>query len=350
MNRNQNQLIARLPDALLPWYEKNARKLPWRETKHPYAVWLSEIMLQQTRVEAVKQYYARFLETYPTIEALAQANEATLMKLWEGLGYYSRARNLQKAASVIMEQFGGVFPTQYDAILSLPGIGAYTAGAISSICFGLPTPAVDGNVLRVVSRICEIDETLTSAPFKKDVHEALLAVYPKEAPGDFTQALMELGATVCLPNGAPLCDCCPASEFCRSNLHGTQKKYPPKAEKKPRRKEYLTVFLLQCGEYFAVNKRPASGLLRGLWEFPNTKGLLCKEDAAAYLEQKGVKPKDILLSVLRNHIFTHVEWTMNGYLFTCDAMPECFTWVTGEQLFNEIALPTAFKQFAELLP
>lgn len=350
MNQNQTRLIAKTPDVLLPWYAENARQLPWRKNKDPYRVWLSEIMLQQTRVEAVKQYYVRFLEVYPSVADLAEAEEATLMKLWEGLGYYSRARNLKKAAVMIMKEHGGIFPTQYNEILSLPGIGAYTAGAISSISFDLPTPAVDGNVLRVISRICEINEPLTSTSFKKDVHEALSSVYPKDKPGEFTQALMELGATVCLPNGTPLCHSCPAADFCRSNLHGTQKKYPPKAAKKPRRKEDLTVFLLTCGDYIAINQRPASGLLRGMWEFPNTKGLLGKEDAASFLTENNVKPKDILLSVSRNHIFTHVEWTMKGYLFTCDSMPDCFTWVTKEQLFHDIALPTAFKQFAELLP
>lgn len=349
MNQDQIKRIASLPEALLPWYRVHARKLPWRETKDPYHVWLSEIMLQQTRVEAVKQYYTRFLETLPTIRSLADADEALLLKLWEGLGYYSRVRNLQKAAKTILETHGGKFPTDYQDILALPGIGAYTAGAIASICFGQPTPAVDGNVLRVLSRLLGVEEPITSAGFKKKANTALREIYPKDATGDFTQALMELGATVCVPNGAPRCDVCPASAFCVAKAQERQKELPPKPVKKARRKESLTVFLITCGEYVAVCKRPNQGLLRGMWEFPNVAGKCTKEQATKALLKWGIVPTDIVKSVSRGHIFTHVEWNMTGYHFLSQNMPDTLTWVTKEQLDKEIALPTAFKQFTEVL-
>ncbi len=349
MNPEQNRLIAALPGALLPWYKAHARSLPWRETEEPYPVWLSEIMLQQTRVEAVRHYYARFLEHLPTISTLANADESLLYKLWEGLGYYTRVRNLKKAAEIIMKIHGGQFPPNYVDILALPGIGEYTAGAISSICFHLPTPAVDGNVLRVISRICNVNEPITSPAFKKDVNRTLAQHYPTDNPGDFTQALMELGATVCVPNGAPLCDICPVADICMAKKQNLQDSLPPKPEKKPRRKETLTVFLLTAGDHVAICKRPESGLLRGMWEFPNADGALSKKEAVAYLKSRNVMPKDIIKSVSREHIFTHVEWRMKGYHFSCETMPDCFTWVTKEQLFQEYALPTAFRQFAELL-
>ena len=347
MNQKQQKIINRLPEALVPWYQKNARELPWRKTKEPYAVWLSEIMLQQTRVEAVKGYYDRFLTALPTIQDLADAEESLLLKLWEGLGYYSRVRNLQKAAKTVTEEFGGVFPADYNSILSLSGIGAYTAGAISSICFGIPVPAVDGNVLRVVSRLCEIPESITSASFKKDTTASLAKIYPKHCPGDFTQALMELGATVCVPNGTPACDRCPAAEFCLAKQHGKQKEFPVKPLKKPRRKEKLTVFILQCGSFVALHKRPDKGLLRGLWEFHNISGKRSKDEAVSFLLSQGITPKDIKGVVSRGHIFTHVEWDMTGYYFTCKNKSDAYTWVTKEQMEHEFALPTAFRQFAE---
>lgn len=350
MNQEKQKLLARLPKVLLPWYETSARPLPWRETKDPYRVWLSEIMLQQTRVEAVKQYYTRFLEALPTIEALAAAEESLLLKLWEGLGYYSRARNLQKAAQRIMNEHGGVFPTQYKDILALPGIGAYTAGAVSSICFDRPTPAVDGNVLRVVSRITELFEPVSTPAVKKDITESLAEIYPKTRCGDFTQSLMELGATVCVPNGAPACGICPAARFCLAHKNNTESRLPLRPEKKARKCENRTVFLLLCGEHIAILKRPETGLLAGLWEFPNVLGALSKEKAVTALKQWDIVPSGILQSVSRKHIFTHVEWNMTGYYFTCDRMPDTLTWVTLRELETEIALPTAFKQFCALLP
>lgn len=349
MDQEKKERIACLAGALLPWYEKNARALPWRETREPYHVWLSEIMLQQTRVEAVKQYYIRFLEALPTIAALAAAPDAQLFKLWEGLGYYTRARNLKKAAGIIIEKFGGTFPRDYKDILSLPGIGEYTAGAVASICFDLPTPAVDGNVLRVVTRVTELFVPISTPAVKREITEALAVSYPKENCGTFTQSLMELGATVCVPNGTPNCCVCPASTFCKAFQNGTQDALPLRPEKKPRKKECRTVFVLQNEEKIAVRKRPSEGLLAGMWEFPNVLGSLSKDEAASILEKWGLIPSDILQSVQRKHIFTHIEWDMECYYFTVKNTNESFCWVTRDRLFSEIALPSAFRLFCEYI-
>ena len=254
---------------LLQWYGDNARDLPWRKTADPYRIWVSEIMLQQTRVAAVMGYYERFLAAFPTVRDLAQAPEERLTKLWQGLGYYSRARNLQKAARQIEEQFGGAFPAEYDAILSLAGVGEYTAGAVASIAFGIAVPAVDGNVLRVVTRILGDRSDITRPAVRQEVRRLLLRVIPKNAPGAFNQALMELGATVCLPNGAPLCENCPVRELCLARAEDAAAEIPVKTPKKARRVEERTVYLLFYRGRVALRRRPERGLLAGLWEYPN---------------------------------------------------------------------------------
>ena len=254
---------------LLEWFRDHHRILPWRSDPTPYHVWVSEIMLQQTRVAAVLGYYRRFMEALPTVSDLAQVDEDQLLKLWQGLGYYNRARNLQKAARQVMEQFGGQFPSSYADLLSLAGVGDYTAGAIASIAFGLPEPAVDGNVLRVVTRVTGDPSDISQAATKKAVRAALAEVMPLDAPGDFNQALMELGALVCLPNGAPDCAHCPARGFCAAHLEGKTDVIPVKGAKKPRKMEERTVYLLFHGGQVALRRRPAKGLLAGLWEFPN---------------------------------------------------------------------------------
>ena len=336
----------KLPGALLPWYEENKRELPWRQDCQPYHIWLSEIMLQQTRVEAVKGYYTRFLDALPTIEELAQADDELLHKLWEGLGYYSRVRNLKKAAQMIMEQHGGVFPTDYETVLALPGIGAYTAGAICSIAFGQKKAAVDGNVLRVISRITENDTPIDSPVYKKEVQTALEAVYP-QAAGAFTQALMELGATICGPNWKPRCGECPCREFCGGYLHGTAEQYPVKKPKATRRTEERTVFILCCDGRYALEKRSNSGLLAGLWQFPNTVGTLEPEAAIFWLERSGIRVRDILRQTEKKHIFTHIQWNMRGiYMNTADTNDK-FVWMTAEEIEEKAALPTAFRQFWE---
>ena len=337
-------IFPRLPGALLPWYAENKRTLPWRADKEPYHIWLSEIMLQQTRVEAVKDYYTRFLEALPTIASLCQADDDLLHKLWEGLGYYSRVRNLKKAAQQIQTRFNGTFPTTYDEVRSLPGIGPYTAGAICSIAFGMPTPAVDGNVLRVVSRLTDDATPIDRPSYKAAVEKALAAVYPPLA-GDFTQALMELGATLCGPNRKPDCTACPCSSFCLGYAHGTAESLPVKTPKALKKCQNLTVFILSCDGHYALEKRPAKGLLAGLWQFPNTEGTLEPEAALTLLEDKGLHPREILRQVERKHIFTHIQWDMRGVYVEVSQPSEDYQWFTPQQIETQAALPTAFRQF-----
>ena len=337
---------AELPALLLPWYEVNRRALPWREDRHPYHIWLSEIMLQQTRVEAVKGYYARFLTALPSVEALARCDDDTLHKLWEGLGYYSRVRNLKKAAQEILSRHGGIFPEKYEDILALPGIGDYTAGAICSIAYDKPTPAVDGNVLRVCARLTDDPSPIDLPAVKNRVREALREIYPKEA-GAFTQALMELGATLCGPNKKPDCANCPCREICRGFQNGTAEHLPVKSPKKERRQEDKTVFILSCEGKYALEKRPDTGLLAGLWQFPNTAGKSDAQAALAYVSSLGLHPREILREVHRKHIFTHIQWNMTG-IYLEIARPEGnFVWLTEEEINARAALPTAFRLFWE---
>lgn len=288
---------------LLQWYDYNRRILPWREEPTPYHVWVSEIMLQQTRVEAVKGYYDRFLMRLPDIAALASAEEEELLKLWEGLGYYSRVRNMQKAARIIVEQYGGEMPADYEKLRALPGIGDYTAGAVSSIAFGLPYPAVDGNVLRVMSRIVCNEADITKEETKRKLKEDLTTVLPART-GDFNQSLMELGAMVCLPNGKPLCEQCPVVHLCRAFHEGCETKLPVKPAKKERRIEKRVVYLISCGGKFLLHHRAKKGLLAGMWEFPN----FPEEDELPDLGDKFIIKK----RKKAKHIFSHVEWHMEG--------------------------------------
>ena len=340
-------LPEQLTNKLCVWYDAGHRNLPWRQDREPYHVWLSEIMLQQTRVEAVKGYYQRFLSELPSIEALAACAPDRLTKLWEGLGYYSRVRNLQKAAKIIMEERGGAFPDTYDQVRALPGIGDYTAGAICSICFDLPTPAVDGNVLRVLSRVMEDSAPITNQKTKAAYREALVPLYEKGPRGTLTQALMELGAMVCVPNGAPQCGACPLQDLCRANAHGTWDAYPVKEAKRARREEEKTVFYLTCADALAVRKRPGTGLLAGLWELPNVAGKLDAAAALSYVEKTGCKPAELLKSVERTHIFTHIAWHMRCYYIVCREKSPEFVWADAARRKEDVALPTAFRMFVE---
>ena len=339
-------IFAKLPAALLPWYEKNKRDLPWRKDKEPYHVWLSEIMLQQTRVEAVRGYYARFLSAMPSIEALAKSDDDVLHKLWEGLGYYSRVRNLKKCAQAVMDRYGGRFPEEYEKVLALPGIGEYTAGAVCSICFDQPTPAVDGNVLRVVSRLARDVTPIDSPVYKTCVRKELAKVYPTQA-GDFTQALMELGATVYGPNRKPDCDNCPCKDFCKGAIEGDAERFPVKLPKKAKREEDRTVFILSCDGYYALEKRPLKGLLAGLWQFPNCEGTLETAEALQQVQSWGIHPRELQRQVERSHIFTHIRWNMRGIYMEVSECAGNFVWMTAEQVETEVALPTAFRQFWE---
>lgn len=342
----KQSIYSLLPGALLPWYDLNQRPLPWRQTKEPYRVWLSEIMLQQTRVEAVKGYYSRFLDELPSVSHLAACDDGALHKLWEGLGYYSRVRNLKKCAGVLMEKFGGAFPQTYEEVLALPGIGEYTAGAICSICFNQKTPAVDGNVLRVIARLTREETPIDSPAYKKQVRQRLSEHYPDRA-GDFTQALMELGATVCLPNGKPACEACPCRGFCKSYESNTQLQYPVKTAKKPRKVQEMTVFILSCDGKFALRRRPKTGLLAQLWEFPNCEGKADVDGALSKCQEWGLSPRELKYQVERSHIFTHIRWDMRGFYMEVGECAGDFTWLTPEQIELETALPTAFRQFWE---
>ena len=342
----KNEILSQLPGALLPWYEEHRRELPWRQTKEPYRIWLSEIMLQQTRVEAVKGYYERFLEALPTIEDLASCDDDVLHKLWEGLGYYSRVRNLKKAAQMILDQYGGCFPRNHADVLKLPGIGDYTAGAVCSICYDAPTPAVDGNVLRLISRLTNNPSPIDLPATKKAVTAALAEIYPAEAC-TFTQALMELGATLCGPNRAPDCESCPCRDFCLGYREGTAQALPVKAPKKEKKQEDRTVFILSCDGRYALEKRPSKGLLAGLWQFPNISGHFCTEAMLTEVEKLGLRPKELCKEVTRKHIFTHIQWNMKGiYLEVTDCGGD-FHWLTPEEINGQAALPTAFRQFWE---
>jgi len=341
----QQNIFALLPDALLPWYAENKRELPWREDKNPYHIWVSEIMLQQTRVEAVKGYYARFLNALPTVEALAKADDELLHKLWEGLGYYTRVRNLKKAAQTIVNTYGA-FPTDYQTIRELAGIGDYTAGAICSIAYNMPTPAVDGNVLRVISRLTDDATPIDNIAYRKQVQAELQKIYPKEA-GTFTQALMELGATVCGPNRKPDCKNCPCCEFCLGVKRGTAESLPVKKPKAQRRVEERTVFILSCDGQYAIEKRPAKGLLANLWQFPNVSGKLDIKAAIEAVERMGLKPRDIYRLVEKKHIFTHIEWNMCGVYMSVAETDDVRKWHTLEEIQSSAALPTAFRQFLE---
>lgn len=343
-------VLASMVAPLSAWYRENRRSLPWRDSPTPYHVWLSEVMLQQTRIAAVIPYYHRFLAAFPTVEALAAADDGTLMKLWEGLGYYSRARNLKAAAVRIVEAHGGELPADYGALLSLPGIGEYTAGAIASIAFGLPEPAVDGNVLRVIMRLCNCHDDISLPDTKKRVTEALRAVYPTgDEAGILTQAIMELGENVCIPAGRPRCMDCPLSPLCLGLAANTVDELPRKAPKKPRRIEEKTVFLIRCGDRYAVRLRPRGGLLGGLWEFPSVEGALTPEAATEAVRAMGVDVLDCRDAGRAKHIFTHVEWHMTGYLVTCDTPPRGMAFVTAEEIARQYAIPRAFSYFVKAL-
>ena len=339
-------IYKQLPDTLLPWYKQNARKLPWRQDTEPYHVWLSEIMLQQTRVEAVRSYYLRFLEQLPDIHALAEVPESQLLKLWEGLGYYNRAHNLQKAACVIETKYGGIFPNQYDDIRALPGIGLYTAGAIASICFNLPYAAVDGNVLRIITRMTENNAPIDHMQTKTEIAAQLEKVYPKKDCGQFTQALMELGATVCTPK-SPKCTECPTKNFCRAYANNTMLQYPVKQPKKDKRLEERTVFLLQYKDKYAITKRTERGLLSGLWQLPNTLEKMDVNQALHTADTFGVQPVELYKQMSRTHIFTHIKWKMTCYHILCAKKTSDFVWATAQEIQTTYALPTAFRIFFE---
>lgn len=357
---------------LLRWFTDHARTLPWREESTPYRVWISEIMLQQTRVEAVKPYFERFTRELPEVTALANCPEDKLLKLWEGLGYYNRVRNMQKAAIQVMEDYEGSLPANYDDLLKLKGIGHYTAGAIASIAYGIPVPAVDGNVLRILTRVSADDTDIMKQSFRNEVEDILrnsmadLAV-PKNVkvrlkdgniPGALNQALMELGATVCLPNGAPLCQQCPWQQLCRARQEERIEELPVKTKAKARKLEKRTVLIIRDGDKVAIRKRPAKGLLAGLYELPNVEGELSQEEVLSFVKAMHFSPIRIQKLDDAKHIFSHIEWHMTGYAIRVEEEAlaeqreqpsENLIFVEAEDAKERYAIPSAFVAYAKYM-
>lgn len=344
--------LERIAAPLLAWYDRGRRILPWRESPTPYHVWISEIMLQQTRVEAVKPYYDRFLETLPDIESLAGVEEEKLLKLWEGLGYYNRARNLKKAAEKIVIDYEGQMPGEYEELIKLQGIGSYTAGAISSIAFCKAVPAVDGNVLRILARLRMDERDILDARVKKEIEAELSEVMPKQRPGDFNQALMELGAMVCVPNGAPKCGDCPWTAFCEAKKAGRIMEFPHKAPKKARKIEKKTILVIRDEDKVALHKRAAKGLLAGMYEFPSMEGERTQEEVLAYLKTLGLVLVRIENLPFSKHIFTHKEWHMTGYAVRVDELERMqpkgnLLFVTPDEIEKEYPVPSAFAAYMD---
>jgi A/G-specific adenine glycosylase len=340
---------------LLDWFDYNARILPWRDNPKPYYVWVSEIMLQQTRVEAVKGYFDRFTEALPDIKALSEADEERLLKLWEGLGYYNRVRNLQKTAKQLMQEYSGELPSDYEKLMKLPGIGSYTAGAIASIAFHIPVPAIDGNVLRVTKRIAGSLDDISKESVKKELWQDLMQIIPMKRPGDFNQALMELGATVCLPNGKPLCDKCPVMHLCKAFREDITHKIPVKPAKKERRIEERTILLVEFGGKYAIRKRMGKGLLAGLWELPSLEGKLKPDAMVDKLHELGIQAETVTQMAEAKHIFTHVEWHMIGYHILLKEAPvpwekeNSIIWAKPVEISDEYSIPNAFAAFTKAI-
>lgn len=349
--------FAAISKPLLMWYDRNRRILPWREEPTPYRVWVSEIMLQQTRVEAVKPYFERFMNALPNIEALADAPEEELLKLWEGLGYYNRVRNLNQAARQIQSQYSGEMPDTYEELLKLKGIGSYTAGAVASIAYGRAVPAVDGNVMRVVSRIRMDGRLITDPKVRTSVERDLAGVIPKDRPGDFNQAMMELGACVCIPNGAPLCGNCPLAGLCMAHQAGRETEYPGRAQKKPRQIEERTVLIIRDENKAAIRRRKERGLLAGMYELPSLPGFRTAEEVKEYLAAGGIKVLRIQPLEDAKHIFTHREWHMKGFMIRVDELEhgcpgeEISDWlyIEPEAAREKYPIPSAFGAYVKYL-
>ncbi len=371
---------------LLQWFLNHARVLPWREEPTPYRVWVSEIMLQQTRVEAVKPYFERFTTALPDADALSACPEDELLKLWEGLGYYNRVRNMQKAAVEVVENYGGQLPADYEKLLKLKGIGHYTAGAVASIAYGIPVPAVDGNVLRVLTRVSADDTDIMKQSFRnqmetlleklmhgtsdrneknvflwmEDADDLRMQVYHQNLAGAFNQALMELGATVCVPNGAPLCEVCPWKDLCEAKKQGLIGQIPVKSKAKPRKIEEKTVLILRDDDKVAIRKRPQKGLLAGMYELPNMEGSMGQEEVVSLVKQMGYAPIRIQPLGEAKHIFSHIEWHMIGYVIRVEepemrqqvqsgSQKDDLLFVNAEDAKEKYAIPSAFAAYAKYM-
>lgn len=351
--RSELSVPHQIAEPIVSWFREHKRELPWRKNPDAYRVWVSEIMLQQTRVEAVKPYYERFLKELPTVKDLAKAKEDKLLKLWEGLGYYNRVRNMQKAAQQIVIDYQGNFPDTYEEILSLKGIGSYTAGAISAFAYGIPKAAVDGNVLRVVSRLTGSREDIMKQSVRKKIEEALERIIPPNAPGDFNQGLIELGAIVCVPNGEPKCGECPVAGFCEARKQGSIAMLPVRSKGKARKIEERTVFVFRDGKQLAIQKRPSRGLLAGLYEFPSELGRMSLEEALAYSKKIGLMPVRVKELGEAKHIFSHIEWHMTGYEILVDELEKTnkkgFLFIRPEEIEKEYPIPSAYGYYADIV-
>lgn len=350
--------IAALRRLLLRWFAQEARDLPWRQTRDPYAIWVSEIMLQQTRVEAVIPYFGRFLKAFPTVQGLAAASQDRVLKLWEGLGYYSRARNLHQAAKVIVNQRSGEFPRTLEAWRSLPGVGSYTAGALASIASGLATPAVDGNILRVFSRIFEVAESIDKTSTRTRIWELASVLLPRRRAGDFNQALMDLGSCVCIPR-KPRCQACPVKAWCAAMVSGRQDELPIRKVKKSVPHQTIVVAVIRKNGRYLIGKRPAGGLLGGLWEFPGGK-VEPGESHDQALVREVIEETDLEVRLGRkiavvDHAYSH--FTVTLHVYACEAVAgkakACYhsdlKWVLRGRL-KEYAFPTANRRFLGDLP
>ncbi len=351
-NANEFSDDKRLASKLLEWYDRNRRDLPWRDRNNAYYTWVSEIMLQQTRTAAAEPYFKRFIKELPDVQALADCPEDRLLKLWEGLGYYSRVRNLQTAARQVCSLYGGKLPSDFDTLLTLKGVGRYTAGAISSIAYGKRTPAVDGNVLRIFARLQECHEDIMKQSVRISVEKKVLSVMSGDRPGDFNQALMDLGAMICLPGKAARCGECPLREECLAFAQGTVEMLPVKTAPKERRIENRTVFLIQQGSRTLIRKRPEKGLLAGLYELPGTEGWIDSGDALAYVRNMGLDPLFIEPLPEARHVFSHVEWRMKAYRIRVSSLggydnKEKYSYFSRSEAKEELAIPSAFSAYVK---
>lgn len=342
---------------LLDWYSEEARDLPWRRTRDPYCLWLSEIILQQTRVDQGLPYYERFVRRFPNVQELAAASLDEVLKLWEGLGYYTRARNLHRCAQVVVERHDGVFPDNAAGLLTLPGIGRYTAGAIASMAFDEPAPILDGNVIRVLSRIYDLEDCVDDAGTRKHLWDLASGLVSAKSPGAFNQALMELGACVCTPR-EPICGTCPVRRQCRARRRGMQADRPVRRKKKPVPHHEVVVGAIRRDGHYLLGKRPPEGLLGGLWEFPGGKveqGETHAEALKRELREElgiGVSVGGLIATV--KHAYTHFKITLSVY--RCDVQTgepravshDALEWVAPED-FGKYAFPKANQKFLGLL-
>ena len=346
-------MLDKIVTPLLSWYDRYHRNLPWRAEKNPYYIWISEIMLQQTRVEAVRPYFDRFITALPTVHDLAVCPDDQLLKLWEGLGYYNRARNLKKAAQQIEECYDGALPADYEKLLGLQGIGAYTAGAIASIAWDIPVPAVDGNVLRIWARLTACDEDILKDKVRKRAQNELVKVMPRTRSGDLNQAFMDLGSSLCLPKGQIGCEKCPLVFACEARKRGLTGVLPVRKKPKERRIEERTVLIIRDGERIALHKRPEKGLLAGLYELPGMAGYASETEVLDYIQEKQLLPLYIEPLAEAKHVFSHVEWRMKGYLIRVAALEEQ---KAGDWLFadtdtvqQQFPLPSAFRAYTSFV-